>query len=199
MSAVDGIVAFVERRGDRGAEVIWAAVLTLVSQAADDARDVARSRWRHHPKGELRRLRSDLEEALELAELAVALQEEERVRGADLAAELQNAAVEAGKQRRRAQTLPAERARLEKAARRRQGLPAVSDDQAEALRRARPRRFLDAAPHPRDHLCECEQCVAYWRGVGDQLPVKGGEPTSRTSGPPLPSLRSAGSLLLPKP
>jgi hypothetical protein len=119
LSAVEGIAAFVERRGDRSAEIVWGAALEMIRQAAEEAKEGKWGRWRHYPKGELRRLRRDLAEALELAHLAVALQEEERAQHADLDRELHEAAVEAGRRRRRAQTLPAEQARLENARRRR--------------------------------------------------------------------------------
>lgn len=112
-----GLIAYLDRRGDRAAEVAWTAALALVVQAADDAREARWGRWRHHPRGELRRLRRDLAEALELARLAVALQEQEHEQRAALELELAEAAAEAGRRRRRAQTLPAERARLAKRAR----------------------------------------------------------------------------------
>lgn len=119
MSAVDGLAGFLERRGDRAAEVVWEAALVMVARAAEEAREGHWGRWRHYPSGELRRLRRDLAEALELARLAVALREEEHNRSAELDAELATQAAEAARRRRREQTLPAERARLANLARRR--------------------------------------------------------------------------------
>lgn len=117
--AVEGIVGFVERRGDRAAEVVWDAALVMVERAAVEARQGRHGRWRSHPKGELRRLRNDLAEALELARLAVHLQEEDELQTRELDLDLAAAAAAVGAARRRAQTLPAERARLSKAAERR--------------------------------------------------------------------------------
>lgn len=116
---VGGLQAYVERRGDRAAEVAWDAALALIRRAADDAGEGRWGRWRFYPKGELRRLRRDLAEGLELARLAVALCEEDKLQTAELDAELAEVAAEAGRARRRAQTLPAERARLAKQAQRR--------------------------------------------------------------------------------
>jgi hypothetical protein len=112
MSARRGLAAFVERRGDRSAEVVWSAALAMLERACADARECSSSRWRWYPAGELRRLRRDVAEGLELARLAVALQEEDAEQRRELDRDLAAAAAEAGRARRRAQTLPAERARL---------------------------------------------------------------------------------------
>lgn len=124
LSAVEGIAGFVSRRGDRAAEVVWDAALAMLERAFRDARESSESRWRWYPRGELRRLRRDVAEALELARLAVALREEEQEQSRELDEELTRTAAEAGKARRRAQTLPAERARLAKAAVRAAEVPA---------------------------------------------------------------------------
>jgi hypothetical protein len=116
LGAIHGLAAFLDRRGDRAAEVLWDAALTMVVRAAADAREAHPQRWRGYPRGELRRLRRDMAEALELARLAVALREEEQDQHGDLEDELHRAAAEAGARARRAQTLPAEKARLANAA-----------------------------------------------------------------------------------
>lgn len=121
MADLKGLAAYVERRGDRAAEVAWEASLALIVKAVDDAREGRFGRWRAYPRGELRRLRRDLAEGLELARLAVALQEEDREQTRELDGELRGLAGDAGRARRRAQTLPAERARLAKAAARSAG------------------------------------------------------------------------------
>lgn len=116
MSALKGLAAFVERRGDRAAEVVWDAALVMLERACADAREAQSARWRSWPRGELRRLRRDLAEGLELARLAVALQEEDHEQGREMDRDLVELAAAAGKAQRRAQTLPAERARLAKKA-----------------------------------------------------------------------------------
>jgi len=116
-----GLEAFLERHGDRAAETLWWSALAILDRAVEDAAEGKWGRWRFYPAGELRRLRRDLAEGLELARLAVALQEEENESRAELDAELREAAAEAGRKRRRQGTLEAERVRLDNARRRREG------------------------------------------------------------------------------
>lgn len=118
-----GLAGFVDRYGDESAEVLWWAALAWIERAAHEAREAHFGRWRYYPRGELRRLRRDLLPALMLARAAVALQEEanEHIRELDL--ELRAEAERIAARARREQTREAERARLEKAARRRQKGP----------------------------------------------------------------------------
>lgn len=103
-----------------GPEVLWSAALAIVRSVAADGEEARWSRFRHYPQGQVRHLREGLDRALELAELAAQWQEQIDRRDADLTAELREAAAEAGRKRRRAQTLPAERARLANARARRE-------------------------------------------------------------------------------
>lgn len=120
MNAPDGYASFVERFGDRAAEAVWWAALAMLERAAHEAREGQWGRWRYHPRGELRRLRRDLLPALMLARLAVAIQEDENDFLHELNREARQAVEEAERQRRRAQTMEAERVRLENARRRRE-------------------------------------------------------------------------------
>ena len=76
-SGLLGLAGYLERRGDRAAEVLWDAALAMVNCATEEAGRGGSLRWRSYPRGELRRLRRDLAEALELARLAVAIREED--------------------------------------------------------------------------------------------------------------------------
>jgi hypothetical protein len=109
-----GMAGFLDRFGDESAEIAWLAGLAWIDRAAAAAREGKWGRFRYYPAGELRRLRRDLAGALQLCRWAVAMQEEENEHSRELTAELHAAAEEAGRRRRRAQTLPAERARLAK-------------------------------------------------------------------------------------
>jgi hypothetical protein len=118
---VDGLAAFVERHGDHAAEVLWWGALSLLERAAHEAREGNWGRWRHYPRGELRRLRRDLAEALELARLAVAFQDEENARMRDLGVDLRREAAEVAAAHRRDGTREAERVRLLRARCRKEG------------------------------------------------------------------------------
>jgi len=118
-----GLLAFLEDASD-APEVLWAAGLAMIERAVSEAKEARYGRFRHYPAGQLRRLRRDLSDGLKLSRLAVVLQEADTARGAELDAELHAAAAAAaGAARRRAQTMPAQLARLEKQRRRREGLP----------------------------------------------------------------------------
>lgn len=106
----DDLEAWIERDAGAASEGLWLAALALIERAAADER-ARLGQWRHWPRGRVRRLRRDLAHALELARIALALEEAEQARADELAAELRAAAAEAGKRRRREQTLPAEDAR----------------------------------------------------------------------------------------
>lgn len=111
---------FVERYGEDAAEATWWAALAMLERATTLAREGQFGRWRHYPRGELRRLRRDVSRALLLARCAVDLQDESNETYRELTEDLRAEASRAAAARRRAQTLPAERARLEKARRRRE-------------------------------------------------------------------------------
>lgn len=99
-------------------EILWTSSLVMMENA------IGRTRnwhwWRSYPTGELRRLRERMAHALMLARFAADLQEAENAHERELDRELREAAADAGRKRRRAQTLPAERARLEKHRQRRE-------------------------------------------------------------------------------
>jgi len=131
-----GIHGFLERHADRAASTAWVAALAMIEAACQEARERSHSRWRYYPAGELRRLRRDLAAALELARFAVALAEEERTLTETLERDARAERDQAGRQARRAQTLPAELARLANAARRRQTSlpPPHATTESEALK-----------------------------------------------------------------
>lgn len=111
--AAAGLLRFLEETTD-APEVLWFAGLAMIERAVSAAREAGYSRFRHYPAGELRRLERDTAAGFELLDLAVELQTAEDEQERELVAELQAAAAEQGRRRRRAQTLPAEQARLAK-------------------------------------------------------------------------------------
>lgn len=117
-----GLAVYLERRGDYAAEVIWTAALAIIRNSLDDLD--ARGHWRTYPRGHLRRLRTGVVEGFELARLAVNLQDGINEREFAIERDARAKDDEAGRRRRRAQTLPAELARLANAAARR----AVSEE-----------------------------------------------------------------------
>jgi hypothetical protein len=112
---------FGARHGDEVGEIVWAAAIGLLEQAAGTAREGTWCRWRTYPRGELRRLRSNVSRALALARLAVALQDESDAATGDLAEDLRQAAAYAASRAGRARTLDAEYVRVAKSAARRAG------------------------------------------------------------------------------
>lgn len=118
-AAARSLLQFLRDVGD-APEVVWAASLAMLERALLEAREARYGRFRVYPAGQLRRLRTDVAAAMKLARLGVAMQEAETERDRELDADLHARAVAAGAARRRAQTLPAELARLAKAERRRQ-------------------------------------------------------------------------------
>lgn len=146
MTAQSDLERFGARYGDETAEIIWAAALSMLEQAARRAGEGTWGRWRNFPSGELRRLRRDVARALALARLAVALEAEEVAAGADLAEDLRRAASRAAARAGREQTLDAEYVRLAKAAARRAGVEVGSYDLAELERWGGPRSefYVDA-------------------------------------------------------
>ena len=125
-----GLDTFLLRHGDRAAEVLYHAALTLIRQAAHEGLEGVPGRWHGIPRMELRRLRQKLAEALELAHLAVALQEQENERYRDLTRELDEAAAAAARRARRAGTLEAEYVRVAKSRARRAGIVVDAWDDA---------------------------------------------------------------------
>lgn len=113
------LIAFLSEVGD-APEVLWSASIALLGRALEEAGE---RRFRHHPRGQLRRLREELARGLKLAGLAVAMNEALAEQDRGLAEELSARASEVSAARRRAQTLPAQLARLEKQRRARAGLP----------------------------------------------------------------------------
>ena len=91
-------------------ETLWFASLSMIDKATERTRNW--HWWRSEPAFELRRLRERIAPALALARIAAALQEADNGVERDFERDLREAAADAGKRRRRAQTLPAERARL---------------------------------------------------------------------------------------
>jgi hypothetical protein len=118
--AAASLLAFLQDVGD-SPEVLWCAGLAMLDRAVADGREGRHSRFRHHPRGQLRLVRRELAQGLKLMRLAVALQEAERETELDVALRVEASA--AAKKRRRKQTLPAQLARLEKQRRTREGLP----------------------------------------------------------------------------
>lgn len=112
---------FVDRYGDLAAEVIWRGALALIGEAADDAGEGNGGRWQSVPRSELRRLRRDLAGALELAHLAVTMQEGRSDLDEELLADVRRRGDQAAARERRQQTREAERVRLLKHAARKAG------------------------------------------------------------------------------
>jgi hypothetical protein len=117
--AARALVAFLADVGD-APEVIWCAGLAMLERAIAEAREARHGRFGVYPEGQLRRLRRGLAQGLLLTRLAVAMQAAERERGRELDEELREQAAAVAAARRRAQTLPAQLARLEKQRRRRE-------------------------------------------------------------------------------
>lgn len=116
---VDGLETFLDRFGTEAPEVIWTAALAWLERAAHDARNVASSRWRHYPDGEIRRLRGEIAGALMLARLAGALQEEENTRERELVREMRRSAEEQRRQTKLEGTTEATRTNVRTAAKKR--------------------------------------------------------------------------------
>lgn len=135
----DELAHFGALYGDETAEIVWAAALTMLEQAAQRAGEGTWGRWRNFPRGELRHLRTDVARALSLARLAVALEAEASSAGADMAEELHRAARAAAARAGRERTLDAEYVRLALGAARRAGVELGTRDAAELERWAGPR------------------------------------------------------------
>lgn len=120
MVVVERLADLLERsRSDDLPDVLWSASLAMIERAAGRARE--RRWWRSNPSGELRAFRRQMAEALALARLAAALQAADNAGEWESDAPGREAAELDGARRRRAQTLPAELARLANAAARRSG------------------------------------------------------------------------------
>lgn len=77
------------------------AGIAMLEQAAVRAREGVWGRWKHYPRGEVRRLRRDVARALRLIHEAVLLQEQVSEELRDLTRDLTDIAVEAGRKPRR--------------------------------------------------------------------------------------------------
>lgn len=104
--------------GDDVAELLWATSLSMIDRQIERARE--RRWWKSNPAGELRAFRGRLAEAMALARFAAALQEADNAGEWEAEAPAREAAAAERAARRRAQTLPAELARLASAAARRE-------------------------------------------------------------------------------
>lgn len=142
-AAAASLLEFLTDVGD-APEVIWAAAIAMLRRATGEAEEGSAGRFRHSPEVQLRRLRESVARGMKLARLAAAMQEAYQLRDADLVDDLHAEAVASAKGRRRAQTLPAQLARLESQKRRRAGLtnvittPGWQAAAAEAYRRGDP-------------------------------------------------------------
>lgn len=121
-AAARSLLDFLAEVGD-APEVVWAAAIAMLRRATNEAEEARWGRFRAFPEGQVRRLREDVARAMKLARLAQAMQTADCERDRELHEDLHRQAVAAGRARRRAQTLPAQIARLEKQRRRREGLP----------------------------------------------------------------------------
>lgn len=115
--AAYALALYFERRGDYAAEVIWDAALVMLRHAIADVEGYGH--WRSYPRGRLRKLRRGVVEAMELARLAVNIQDGINERDLEIARDAEEQHRTAAARRRREQTMPAELARLAKAAARR--------------------------------------------------------------------------------
>lgn len=97
----EGIAGFLERHGRDVPEILYVAGLAWLEQAAREAREASLARWRHYPRGELRRIRRDVARALRLLDLAVSAQEDENARTRTLAQDLRDEAERAARASRR--------------------------------------------------------------------------------------------------
>src|SRR5438046_196632 len=76
--------SFVDDNSD-AAELLWRAAMVTLERAAREAQDVAfPSRWQTYPDWGLRHLRRQAASALQLARVAVELQERQNARSDDL-------------------------------------------------------------------------------------------------------------------
>lgn len=115
---MDEFAAFVERFGEQASEVIWLAACAWLERAGMKGRETISNRFHWYPDGELKQLRREIAGALALAHLACTLKAEDNDLVAALTRPAREEAARQGAARRRAQTLPAEHARLAKAAQR---------------------------------------------------------------------------------
>jgi hypothetical protein len=120
--AARSLVAFLADVGD-APEVIWIAALAMMERALEEGREARHGRFRVYARGQLRRLRRDVAQAMLLARLAVEMQEASEQQDREVMEDLRAAREEEGRARRRAQTLPAELARLARQRARKAGDP----------------------------------------------------------------------------
>jgi len=115
--------SFLEQHADDTADAAFLAGIAMIERACMAARESVDYRWRSWPRGELRRLRGSLKLGLLLCRFAVLAREADEERWDEATEAARMVAELNGRARRRAQTLPAQEARLENARRRRDGAP----------------------------------------------------------------------------
>ena len=110
MRLPDDLERWIDHDAGQASEALWLAALAMIEQTGATER-TRMGQWTHWPRGRVRRLRRDLAHALALARIALELAEAEQAIGDKLADELAQARAQAGAERRRLQTRPAEDAR----------------------------------------------------------------------------------------
>lgn len=117
----DALSALLRRQGERMPEVMWRGALGMLEGAACEARLGLEGRFRLAPWSELRRLERAVADALEVAELAIAIAEERNRLDEELEHVARERAAGHAKRARREQTREAERVRLLNGRARREG------------------------------------------------------------------------------
>lgn len=110
------LLALLAGNAEDVAEATWHSAAGALDAAAALAREGAHGRFRSHPRGELRRFRRSVAVALNLARVATAMQQDENEYWHELERPERERWEAERKAARRAQTLPAELARLAKQA-----------------------------------------------------------------------------------
>lgn len=126
--AVAALTKLLELYADRAGEAAWLAGLSMLERAGIESREGIYGRWRHYPRGELRRVRREVSAALQLLRVAVALQEAENASLRALNDDLHARAQAKARKTRRHGTREAERVRLLRAQCRREGREPTDDE-----------------------------------------------------------------------
>jgi len=114
---------FLEEHADDVSDGAFLAAIGVLEQACARARESVEFRWRSSPRTELRSLRRSVKLALLLARFAMLAREADRERWDEETADARMLEELNARARRRAQTLPAQEARLANARRRREAKP----------------------------------------------------------------------------
>jgi len=114
---------FLERHADDTADAAFLAGIAMIERACAAARESVEFRWRSWPRGEFRRLRGSIRLGLLICRFAVLTREADQERWDEATAAARMLEELNARARRRAQTLPAQEARLENARRRREERP----------------------------------------------------------------------------